>query len=205
MTIDVLIPVYNQGGLVLRALESIPNLPNLRIIICDDGSVDDTYVNVVEWAEKSPIPTKVLINTENRGVAYTMNKLYDHATADYVVALGSDDYFTEGFAKATEELDGTDLVYFDLEINDGTVFHLSQETKLDYCGSTKFIRKDFLGESKCSDKEAGEDLDLYLDLLSKEPTEKFTGIVAKHYNFPREDSLSWRLRAKEALESEQGE
>ena len=36
---------------------------------------------------------------------------------------------------------------------------------------------------------AGEDWHLTQKLIEKKPTEKFTGIVGYHYNFPREGSL----------------
>jgi len=192
--VSVLIPVYNQEKLIIRAIKSIPKQKNIEILICDDCSTDGTLSNILDYLETTETDARIIQNIENRGVAYTMNRLYDEAKGEYVVALGSDDYFTDKFKDVLSELDGTDMVYFNLETNDGTIFDLSDETKFNYCGSTKFIRKEFLGEDRCPNMEVAEDLALYCKLMKKNPTEKFTHTVIKHYNFPREGSLSWQLR-----------
>jgi glycosyltransferase involved in cell wall biosynthesis len=40
--VSVIIPVYNQEVLVLKALDSIPTRDDIEIIVIDDGSTDDT-------------------------------------------------------------------------------------------------------------------------------------------------------------------
>jgi glycosyltransferase involved in cell wall biosynthesis len=124
-------------------------------------------------------------------VGYTINRGYDRAVGEYVVALGSDDYFyTDVFEQAMEELDGTDMVYFNLRTNNGEIWELTPNNKRELCGSTKFMKRSFLGDARCPDKRVAEDLDLYMELLKKNPTEKFTNLTVKHYNFPREGSLT---------------
>lgn len=195
--VSVLIPVYNQEGLITRALESIPKRKDIEVLVYDDGSTDKTLDKILEFQKGTKLKTNILSCAHNKGVAFAMNWMYDNARGDFVVALGSDDYFTEGFEKVVDELDDNyDIVYFDLETNDGTIFHLDEETKEGYCGSTKFINREFLGNTRCPNKKAGEDYFFYQDLLKKHPVEKFTGIIAKHYNYPREGSLSWLQRNK---------
>ena len=111
---------------------------------------------------------------------------------EYVVLLGSDDYFnTNAFNQIIEELDGTDLVYFDIEVNNGAVWNVNNDSKYALCGSVKFMRRAFIGDTRCPEnKKWGEDLCFYNDLLAKKPTEKFTHIIVKHYNYPRENSLT---------------
>lgn len=192
MKISVLIPVYNQEELIIKALDSIPNRDNIEIIVCDDGSEDGTFEAVSQYMTYHKEKNIVLLyNEANKGVAYTVNRLYDVANGEYIILLGSDDYFiTEELEKAIEELDGTDLVYFNLQINDGTIFRLNEETKMNYCGSTKFIRRKFLGNTRNPDKRAREDWYFYQELLKKNPTEKFTDLTIKRYNFPRQGSLT---------------
>ena len=162
---------------VLNLLRDFINREKIRIDLVYDK------INDIEFL--------YLKNEENRGVGYTINRGYDKAVGEYVVALGSDDYFyTEQFEQAMEELDGTDLVYFNLRTNNGDVWELCPANKRELCGSTKFMKRSFLGDSRCPDKRMAEDLDLYNELLKKNPTEKFTNITVKHYNFPREGSLS---------------
>lgn len=191
--ISVIIPVYNQQELVIKAIESIPKRDDIEIIVIDDGSDDNTWDKLIQYREKHlDIQNLILLyNEQNRGVAFTVNRGYEYARGEYIVLLGSDDYFyTDKFEEIIKELDGTDLVYFNLQVNNGDIWRLTPDTKNTYCGSVKFMRKDFIGATRCpEDKKAGEDYYFYKDLLKKNPTEKFTNITVKHYNFPRENSL----------------
>ena len=110
----------------------------------------------------------------------------------------------ENFEKVVEKLDDKfDLVYFDLEINDGSVFELREDTKYMYCGSTKFMRRGFIEGIKVDEsKKAGEDWYFFGEVQERKPRELFTRIVAKHYNFPRKGSLSWRQRRGEFSDEE---
>lgn len=51
--LSVIIPVYNQEDLVLRAIKSIPNLDEIEIIVVDDCSVDNTLKNVEKFRGKT--------------------------------------------------------------------------------------------------------------------------------------------------------
>ena len=189
----VIIPVYNQEKLIIKAIESIPKRSDIEIIVIDDGSTDKTWDNLLNYLKDDDRLNFVLLyNDENMGVAYTVNKGYDNASGEYVVLLGSDDYFyTDKFEQALKELDGTDLIYFNLQINDGTVWRISEQNKDFYCGSVKFMRNKFMGDTRCpAEKRQAEDRVFYNELLKKKPTEKFTDITLKHYNFPRQNSLT---------------
>lgn len=192
--VSIIIPVYNQEELVLRTLDSIPRMGEIEIIVIDDCSTDKTLENLEEYAKlNSNQNIKVLHNEKNRGVGYTVNRGYDEATGEYMVLIGSDDYFyTETFRDVMQnELDGTDLVYFDLRLNDGYIWNVDEKMKTEYCGSTKFMRREFVGDTRNPEMRAREDYYFYQELLKKNPTEKFTHKVVKHYNFPREGSLTW--------------
>ena len=53
------------------------------------------------------------------------------------------------------------------------------------------MRREFIGKTRCIEgKRVGEDWYFYQELKKKKPTEKFTDITLKHYNFPRKDSLT---------------
>lgn len=189
--LSVIIPAYNAEETIKRAIESIPRREDIQTIVVDDGSTDKTY----EVASTFPY-VFVVRSKKNKGVAAAVNTGLSLATGEYVVLLGSDDdFYTQSLEIAMEQLDGTDLVYFDLRINDGMIMYLRPDTKEVYCGSTKFMRREFIGDLREPEgKIAGEDWVFYQELLKKNPTEKFTNIVAKHYNFPREGSLSWQMR-----------
>lgn len=192
--ISVIIPCYNQQDLVIKAIDSIPKRNDIEIMVIDDGSTDNTWNNLLEYRNKHPelLNLILLYNEENKGVAYTVNKGYDLANGEYVVLLGSDDYFyTDKFEEAIKELDGTDLVYFNLQVNNGDVWRLTPESKNGLCGSVKFMRRAFIGDTRCDiSRRQAEDLYFYKELLEKKPTEKFTDITLKKYNYPRANSLT---------------
>ena len=194
MKITVIIPVYNQEQLVIRAIDSVPT--DCELIVIDDGSTDDTWENLLQAREEREFI--LLYNKSNKGVASAVNKGLDAATGDYIVLLGSDDYFiTENFAKAVGQIDGEDMVYFDLEVNSGERWELTQKTKRMFCGATKFMRREFVADTRApEDVRIGSDWFFYIDLEKKNPTEKYTGIVVTHYNWPRENSLRWQARDK---------
>lgn len=192
MKVSVVIPVYNQESLIERAIRSIPRRDDIEIIVVDDGSTDDTWNKLVTIGMELNDPNFIVLhNRKNMGVGYTVNRGLDIADGEYIVLLGSDDYFyTDEFLKAMEQLDGTDLVYFDLKVNDGSIFKLTEESKRNLCGSTKFMRKEFVGDTRNPDIRQGEDWFFYEELLKKTPTERFTNLLVKHYNFPRKGSLT---------------
>ena len=192
--ISVIIPCYNQQELVLKAIDSIPKRNDIEIIVIDDGSTDNSWNNLLEYRNEHPKMFNLILlyNEENKGVAYTVNRGYDVAKGEYVVLLGSDDYFyTNAFEEAIKELDGTDLIYFDIRVNNGDVWGVNNDSKYALCGSVKFMRRAFIADTRCPEnKKWGEDLCFYNELQAKKPTEKFTHIIVKHYNYPRENSLT---------------
>ena len=50
MKLSIIMPVYNQEDLVLRALKSIPlNTDDIEIILINDGSTDNTLEIAKRW------------------------------------------------------------------------------------------------------------------------------------------------------------
>jgi glycosyltransferase involved in cell wall biosynthesis len=191
MKLTVIIPVYNQEKLVIRALESIPTIDDIETIVIDDKSTDRTYRNVLKYIHDNDKKNILLLqNKKNLGVGLTVNKGLDNANGEYIVLLGSDDYFyTDKLKEAYKELDGTDLIYFDLKVNSGDIWKVNKETKNIFVGSVKFMKKDFIKDTRNEDLRVFEDLYFYEKLMKKNPTEKFLGYVVKHYNYPRKGSL----------------
>lgn len=186
--LSVIMPLYNQEKLFRIGLDSIPARDDIEIIVIDDCSTDDSLNVVREYQMLSKKNMVVLHNDENHGVAYTVNRGLDVATGEYVVLLGSDgDYFVN-LQNAFEYLDGTDLVYFVLELNDGTFFTPN-------AGSCKFMRRAFVGDTRNPPLVNSEDNVFQKELVEKGPTmrqlDRF--VMFKHYNFPREGSLVWRV------------
>lgn len=195
--LTIIIPTYNRAALLKRALDSIPLSKEYQVIIIDDGSSDNTWGVITDWLRKnqgkiSP-NSDILRFSENKGVAAAMNTGFIWSEGEYIVSLSDDDYFIRDFADFRQYLDlKYDLVYFDLEINDGSIFHVDEKSKQEYVGAVKFIRREFLGNTRIPDLKFREDYPFSQELYAKNPKEVFTGIVLKHYNFPHEGSLTWQ-------------
>lgn len=191
--VSVIIPVYNQEQLIIRALESIPKTKDIEIIVIDDGSTDNTWQNIIDYMDKNKgnYDLRFYKNNGNHGVAYTVNRGYDLAKGDYIVLLGSDDYFHKNnFKLAMKELDGTDFIFFQTTNNYGTV-ELNDNNR---CGSFKFMRKEFIKNFRNDEfRIAGEDYHLWHKMLKSNPTIKDINLKVKHYNYPRKGSLNWQL------------
>lgn len=187
--LSVFICVWNQEELVLRALDSIPKRDDIEVVVVDDGSTDDTLKNVLEYRKNRPVT--VISLAENKGLGNAKNVAFDYCKGEYIHQLDSDDYlYTDEYSKVIDELDGSDIVYCDARVNDGGVFHLSAESQRGLCaGMFRFFKREFLAEHRCPEVRAGEDWYLNEELQAIPHTDKFTGIVAYHYNFPREGSL----------------
>ena len=196
--LTVIIPVYNQEELILRALYSIPNKENIQVVIVNDGSTDQTREKVFTYLDDQTIINRKIFYDfkENKGVSNAVNTgLQNSYLSEYTVLLGSDDYFLPEFEQVIEAAQGQDLVYFNLRINNGDIFDVTQQSKENFCGSVKLMRSDFIsGLLNDINRPYGEDYYFFQEILKRKPIEKFTRIVAKHYNFPREGSLSWRQR-----------
>ena len=190
--LTILIPVYNQEELVIRALNSIPERTDIEILIIDDCSTDNTLENCKKWKkEHSNLDIRIIHNEVNKGLGTTKNIGFDNASGEYIHQLDSDDFlYTDEYKKVIDMLDGTDMVYCNLVKNDGSVFELTAESQRGLCsGIARFIRREFLGDTRCPDIRATEDWHLNEALQVKPHTDKFTRINAYHYNFPREGSL----------------
>lgn len=195
--LSVVVPVYNQENLILRALYSIPNREDIEVVIVNDGSTDKTHDKIMEFMYDKEIKLQenYFILGENKGVSNAVNIGIEESCGEYIVLLGSDDYFLPNLEKVIELINGEDLIYFNLQINDGSIWRINKENRTGYCGSVKLMRSEFIrGIKNDVNLKYGEDYYFFKEVLKRNPVEKFTGITAKHYNFPREGSLSWQQR-----------
>lgn len=194
MKLSVVIPVWNQEELVLRALDHIPRRDDIEVLVRDDGSTDNTHTNLVKYQADHPeLNLKVYKNGDNRGMYYTINRLLEDATGEYFHAHNSDDYVvTKKYNRLINGLDGTmDVLGFSLQINDGTVWPLNEETNRIHCAQAiRFIRKAFVdGITYNEQMKAASDWYYAEDLMKRKPRIVYSGEVVYMYNFPREGSL----------------
>ena len=194
MKLSVVIPVWNQEVLVLRALDHIPRRDDVEVLVRDDGSTDNTHLNLVKYQIAHPeLKLKIFKNSENRGMYYTLNRLLEDAQGEYFHAHNSDDYVnTKEYNRLIDRLDGSmDVLGFSLQINDGTVWPLNEETNRIHCAQAiRFIRKAFVdGITYNEHMKAASDWYYAEAMMERNPRIVYSGEVVYMYNFPREGSL----------------
>ena len=88
----ICIPTYNRAELLDRLLESIPEINDVVVSICDDGSDDNTY-NIIR-KHQSRISINYIFQ-QNKGRAAALRKSILNTEAEYFMFVDSDDYFSE--------------------------------------------------------------------------------------------------------------
>ncbi|WP_117237367.1 glycosyltransferase [Thermus sediminis] len=91
--VSVLMPNYNYGRYIAKAIESVlsQTYPDFELIICDDGSQDESLDIIRTYAEKDN--RIVSITKENGGMASALNRAYAKSQGHVVCFLDSDDEF----------------------------------------------------------------------------------------------------------------
>lgn len=90
-TLSCIIPLYNCGPYIMRCLDSLllQNV-DMEIIVIDDGSTDNGYDIVVEYA--SAHKNILLLRQDNHGPSSARNMGLRHATGKYVYFMDADDF-----------------------------------------------------------------------------------------------------------------
>lgn len=91
-TISVLMGIYNCSKTLQEALDSLysQTFQDFEIILCDDGSTDDTYsVALKNTKEKKNIV--LLKNEKNLGLNATLNNCLSAAKGKYIARMDGDD------------------------------------------------------------------------------------------------------------------
>lgn len=96
-TVAAVIPTYETGRLLLRAVDSLErqDRPPDEIVIIDDGSRSPEARTALEMAA-AHAGVRVLRQPRNMGVAAARNRGIDESDTDFVVFIDSDDQFTVG-------------------------------------------------------------------------------------------------------------
>lgn len=110
-TVSVIIPVYNGGGEVRRAIDSVLAQTNIHVevIAINDGSKDETASVLAEYGDRIRA-----INQHNSGLSKTRNNGIALATGEWVAFLDHDDYWQQeklSLQVKAAERTGYDIVY----------------------------------------------------------------------------------------------
>ena len=91
--VSIVIPTYNRGHILNRAIESILNqsYKSIEVIIVDDCSSDNTAQLMERY--KDDVRVIYCKLKHNSGACYARNKGVDLSSGDYIGFLDSDDWF----------------------------------------------------------------------------------------------------------------
>ena len=90
--VSIIVPVYNGEKVIRRCVDSIlaQDYRDIEIILVDDGSKDDSFKIIEEYAARDE--RIVPVHKENGGVSSTRNRGLDIATGQYVQFMDVDDW-----------------------------------------------------------------------------------------------------------------
>lgn len=91
-SLSILMSTYNDALYLEEAVDSIikQSFENWELLICDDGSTDDTRALLTKYHDHSKIT--VFYNAENKGKSVTINQLLECSTGTYISVHDADDW-----------------------------------------------------------------------------------------------------------------
>ena len=91
----IIIPHYNLIDLLPRALFSIPDRPDIQILVVDDNSgIDEDRFHALNTFRQAEC--RFIFTKESKGAGYVRNVGLLHATGEWLLFLDADDFFEEG-------------------------------------------------------------------------------------------------------------
>lgn len=109
---SVIIPTYNRADLLRRSLKSLSSqtYKNFEVIVCDDGSTDNSKDVIKEF--ENLLDLTYLYESNWGGPARPRNIGIHHAKGEWIAFLDADDYWTEHkLEKINSNLDKGDVLY----------------------------------------------------------------------------------------------
>lgn len=147
--VSVIMGIYNCEETLHDALQCIAKqtYTNWEVIMCDDGSEDDTRGIADAFAEEYPGRVTVLHNDENMGLNYTLNRCLAAASGSLIARMDGDDLCStvrfevelSALARYPEiSFVSTDMVFFDNTGVWGRSRSRAFPTKKDFLHATPF-------------------------------------------------------------------
>lgn len=194
--IEAVVTSFNQGTMILEAVESIcaQTLLPQKIIIVDDGSTDESSIRILQDMEKKAnLPVPVVIHyQENRGVSSARNTGVKKTCAPMVLVLDGDDKLEPEYTECVSRLlrDNPSMVaasswMHTFGVLDSVVCpaggKISSFLSRNCCPATHILRQKIFEQCGGYDesmRSGFEDWDFFLSMLGTAP-EAWIGIVDK--------------------------
>lgn len=91
--INIIMGIYNCDKYLSESIESIlkQTCNDWRLIMCDDGSKDDTYEIALKYQKQYPDKILLIKNDKNMGLNYTLNNCLKYVSSKFIARQDGDD------------------------------------------------------------------------------------------------------------------
>ena len=91
--VSVIMAVYNSENTIEASIESIikQSFCDWELIVCDDGSTDNTYAILQEYQGKYREKILIIKNDKNSKLPFSLNRCLEYATGKYIARMDADD------------------------------------------------------------------------------------------------------------------
>ncbi len=217
--VSVIIPYYNRGDKIARALDSVVNqaYKDMEVILVNDGSTDGGAEVVESYMRSHPEVKFQHLQQENSGPSKARNAGIKKARGEYVAFLDSDDSWEPeklkiqaAFMDKNRDMvitgtnykiltpGGKSIIKYDLEDKFTEAGFYRMLFKFFFCLSTVIVRRESLlreGLLFDENKRHAEDHLLFLQIIRRHRGGRLSLPLACQYKFEYgEDGLSKNLR-----------
>jgi len=164
--VSIIMGIYNCSRCLPQAIDSIleQTFTDWELVLCDDGSKDNTYEVAKRYAEKYKGKIVLLKNEKNIRLAATLNKCLSVAKGMYIARMDADDKCKpERLEKEVEYLDkhkdvdcvGCGMIIFDENGERGIRLNIEHPTKDFLIHTTPFAHPTIMMRKKTYDDLGG--------------------------------------------------
>lgn len=164
--ISVIMGIYNCASTLNESLKCIENQSETdwELILCDDGSSDNTYDLAKKFMDIHPDKVILLQNDKNMGLNYTLNKCLAHAHGKYIARMDGDDRCSDlRFERELQVLESnidvaivsTDMTFFDESGTWGLIQHPDVPIAKDFLYGSPFCHAPCMVRKEAYDKVKG--------------------------------------------------
>lgn len=157
--ISVIMGIYNCAPTLAEAIDSllVQTYQGFKVIMCDDGSKDNTVKVAQEYVDKYPDQFILIRNEKNMGLNYTLNHCLEYADTEYIARMDGDDIsLKDRFEKEIKFLDehleyaivSGPMIYFDEQgefrrgKSGGEVLNMNFLKGTPFCHAPCMVRKE---------------------------------------------------------------
>ena len=168
--ISILMGIYNCAGTLPDAIDSIlrQTVTDWELILCDDGSADDTFSVAQRYAQAHPDRIVLLQNPKNLGLNATLNRCLSVARGEFIARMDGDDVCApERFAEELAVLEyepeiaivSTDMHFFDESGVWGMVQYPEYPQPKDFLAGSPFCHAPCMVRKEAYDAVGGYSVD----------------------------------------------